>query len=992
MDYRLEWKKSCVDEELIDLNVTPLEGMNSLDYLLYSEHLQRNNDGRVSSQILKRYQHTTEGGWWCSGEDVLTGKDDLWGCFKPVNPRLSADNKKIIKYEHPPGEGTGVFTLRVPPMLWEKIAKKTGIDILQQKQTDFWSWVIANPEIPLLITEGAKKAGTLLSAGYAAIALPGVNNGYRTPKDENGKKIGKSHLIPQLEILGRGEREIYIVFDQDKRPKSVKAVNAAIRKMGSLLSQANCKVKVVTWSADLGKGVDDLIALNGQSVFENAYQKAVTFEIWKTHTLNQLTYNVDLVVNEAFISSLDIPADAQLVAIRSPQGSGKTEFLSKVVQNAIIQERPVLVIGHRIKLVEELCQRFGIEYISQAKEKLDSRSYGLCIDSLHPLSQAQFNPHDWSNALIILDEVEQVIWHGLNSSTCSSNRVSILGALKQLMQNALGGNGRVYIADADLSDVSIDYLISLSEVEIEPYVVENQWLPEPTQTYPVYYYKESTPKRLVKDLIKELQSGGKAFVCLSAQQLKSQWGTQTLESYFHQQFGNLRILRIDSESLCEQNHPAYNCLNNLNEILLNYDLVLASPSIETGVSIDIKGHFTSVWSIAQGVQTTTSVCQALGRVREHIPRYVWAASYGFNKIGNGATSLAGLLSSGERLTQLNIRMLQQSDFNNWDMLNTKFQAESLLCWAKMAIRVNGSMLSYRENILNHLNSSGHTTKESRLKKIKVTEEKNISSQSLTEVIKAVQEENYLEDCQAVVKTPLLSSEDYKKLKRNPLKTPQDRQSLKKYSLKQRYGVPVTVKLVNLDDKGWYKKIRLHYFLTLGRPYLSDRDALVAQKMLQQGDGKIFLPDFNGSQMAATIGVLEILGIPALLGNLNRELSNQDTDLESLALLAMDHRQEIRTVTGINIPKTASPMLILRQVLSAIGYGLDYICCRGSGRNRLRIYQICDPQDGRQKVFSQWLRRDMASPGSSEPDLLDESSNLGVSSISNELSVQLELNI
>jgi hypothetical protein len=27
------------------------------------------------------------------------------------------------------------------------------------------------------------------------------------------------------------------------------------------------------------------------------------------------------------------------------------------------------VIGHRIKLVEELCQRFGIEYISQIEQK-----------------------------------------------------------------------------------------------------------------------------------------------------------------------------------------------------------------------------------------------------------------------------------------------------------------------------------------------------------------------------------------------------------------------------------------------------------------------------------------------------------------------------------------------------------------------------------------------------------------------------------------------
>jgi hypothetical protein len=86
------------------------------------------------------------------------------------------------------------------------------------------------------------------------------------------------------------------------------------------------------------------------------------------------------------------------------------------------------VIGHRIKLVEQLCQRFGLPYITECRHNYSNSllGYGLCLDSLHENSQANFNPDDWQDALVIIDEVEQVIWHGLNSETFTNNRVSIL--------------------------------------------------------------------------------------------------------------------------------------------------------------------------------------------------------------------------------------------------------------------------------------------------------------------------------------------------------------------------------------------------------------------------------------------------------------------------------------------------------------------------------------------------------------------------------------
>jgi hypothetical protein len=962
VNYLLEWQQSCVDEQLTNLNVTPIEGESAIAHLLYAESLPRDDRGGIKDYYLKLYSHAQEGGWWCSGVDLLTGKEDSWGCFKPSKPRCN-QKKKLIKYEHPPQVATGVFALKVPLKIWQKISDRHQVKIATEDidpsrpDLGFWQWVINNPSLPLCITEGAKKAGALLTAGYVAIALPGVNGGYRLPKNILPNSIGKHRLIPQVTKLVNLGREIYLVFDQDSKPRTIKSVQTAISRFGTLLEKNGCKVRVVTWDHLLGKGVDDLIANQGHNVLEEAYKKALKLELWKAKCLSSLTHSPALELNCRYLPPLSIPNHAQLIAIKSPKGTGKTKLLESIVREAIYHQKQVLVIGHRIKLVEELCQRFGLKYIAEVRDNNDRHllGYGLCVDSLHPNSAAKFDSNNWHDAIVIIDEVEQVIWHSLNSTTCQKNRVSVLNSLKTLLENVLAGGGKLFVADADLSNVSLDYLISLSEVELEPFIIHNSWRPSKKEAWQVYNYPETTPKKLLKDLVSHIQEGGKPFVCLSAQKLTSQWGTCTLESYLKKQFPLAKILRIDSESLSDSDHPAKDCLANLNQVLGQYDIVLASPSIETGISIDLTSHFTSVWTIAQGVQTVHSVCQSLGRIRANIPRYIWAAKYGFNRVGNGTTSISGILDSSQRLTQLNILLLQQFDSSSFDELATNFQAESLLCWAKMAVRINAAMLNYRDSIIALLLEEGHIILDPEKKSKE--REKEYKVGSLTEAIAAVQEQNYQAECEAIALAEEIEDYQYQKLKKRLFKTSKERRILRNYDLKQRYGVVISPQLVALDDQGWYKKIRLHYFLTVGRTYLADRDAITAKKMLEQGQGSLFCPDFNNSQLGAIIGTMELLGIDQLLGERGRELRSTDPDLTAMARLALNHHGEIKNIVGIKIAKSASPITIARQFLTQMGFSLRCIGCQSQNHKRIRIYQVVHPQDKREEVFEYWLAGD-----------------------------------
>ena len=967
MDHLREWEASGVKEELTNLNVVSLEGTSPAEYLLYSDSIPRRNDGRISEGFLQRYSHTDAGGWWCSGIDVLSGEEDIWGCFKPNSPRNSCD--RIIKYEHPPKTSTGLFALKVTLDIWQEIAKSAKVTIPTETiHTDsadlgFWQWLSDRPEVPLCITEGAKKAGALLSAGYAAVALPGINNGYRTPKDENGKRIGKSHLIPQLAKLAVPGRIVYLVFDRDSKPKTVKAVNAAIKKTGYLLQKAGCQVKVVTWSPSLGKGVDDLIVDRGIESFSQAYEDALDLETWKAKSWTNLTYPTDLEVNSRYLPELDISPETQLVGIKSPKGTGKTKALAKLVTDAIARGQKILVVGHRVQLVRELCQRFGLGYVSDIDPVAeDLQGYGLCIDSLHGNSQAQFDPKDWTNSLVIIDEVEQVLWHVLNSSTCKDRRVEILKCFKTLMQNVLADRGQVYIADADLSDIALDYLISLSGMEIRPFIVQNIWQSSRDLSWQVYSYTGKTPKKIVSNLTNYIQQGGKPLICLSAQKLTSKWSTQTLEAYLNQKFPKKKILRIDSESLADSSHPAYGCITKLEAILWQYDVVLASPSIETGISIDLKDHFTSVWAIAQGIQGENAVRQTLSRLRQNVPRHLWCATYSFNKIGNGSTSIPALLSSNQRFTQLNIRLLQQSDFSYLDDLDTGFQAESLLCWAKMAVRFNAAAINYRNSILTGLKAEGHQIVDS--SKFKIKPDKAKTDNCLVEAIAEISNQNYLSECKAIAISPSLNDKQYQTLKKRPIKSIGDRRTLRKHELQQRYHLPITPELVSLDDEGWYHKIRLHYFLTVGRPYLADRDTQVARKLIENGDGSLFLPDFNNSQLGAAIGTLELLGIATLLQDTSRELRNIDPELQSLGAIALNNRREIKTILNVGIAKNYSPVTIVSRLLNKIGCKIQCQRLESWQKKRIRIYQILSPEDPREKVFSHWLNIDRQRPGNS----------------------------
>ncbi|MHC5831365.1 MAG: DEAD/DEAH box helicase family protein, partial [Nostoc sp.] len=104
------------------------------------------------------------------------------------------------------------------------------------------------------------------------------------------------------------------------------------------------------------------------------------------------------------------PEGEKLIILKAPKGTGKTKWLATEVAKAHDLGRRVLIITHRIQLGEALCNRFGVNYVTEVhtNETGTLLGYGVCVDSLHQESQARFNPNDWANDVIIIDECDQV--------------------------------------------------------------------------------------------------------------------------------------------------------------------------------------------------------------------------------------------------------------------------------------------------------------------------------------------------------------------------------------------------------------------------------------------------------------------------------------------------------------------------------------------------------------------------------------------------------
>lgn len=193
------------------------------------------------------------GGWACTGIDFNTGNKQPFGQFKPDTPFVVPDDPKPAKY----------LSCK------DIVTKKSLHDAILLEMPDryYWQDVARDPSSITVITEGAKKAGALLTCGYAGIGLQGVDMGFK-----DGKLV--SNLVPFF----TRDRQIIFAFDADIIEKE--GVEIALKKITAQAKRCDAMPLIAQWDIALGKGIDDVLANHGADKVREIIKNATSYKDW----------------------------------------------------------------------------------------------------------------------------------------------------------------------------------------------------------------------------------------------------------------------------------------------------------------------------------------------------------------------------------------------------------------------------------------------------------------------------------------------------------------------------------------------------------------------------------------------------------------------------------------------------------------------------------------------------------------------------------------
>ena len=214
------------------------------------------------------------------------GLDNEHGQFKTLAKTQDKDGKRV-KYLSIAGSDSAAYTQRVSIADVEKAIARAGValpdgtpELTEENCTQiYWHWALSHPRVPVVVTEGVKKACCLIGEGIPCIALPGVNNIW-----QSANKSAVKSLLKDLQLLRTEGKPVYLAFDSDILDKA--PVRAALKVLGDeLLKPLTDKLtgpdlRVLLWSPDQGKGIDDFYVAQGAEKVHALLDNAIAFGVW----------------------------------------------------------------------------------------------------------------------------------------------------------------------------------------------------------------------------------------------------------------------------------------------------------------------------------------------------------------------------------------------------------------------------------------------------------------------------------------------------------------------------------------------------------------------------------------------------------------------------------------------------------------------------------------------------------------------------------------
>ncbi|WP_026730825.1 plasmid replication protein, CyRepA1 family [Fischerella sp. PCC 9605] len=726
------------------------------------------------------------------------------------------------------------------------------------------------------------------------------------------------------------------------------------------------------------------------------YQERVAKVQKKLHTLS---YPVDLVCDPSkkYLPDLvgQIPVSG-IVALKAPKGSGKSYQIKQIKNHCcgywserIIQPSvPILaseqleILGKAVKLqdnqtpLEPQIERIrhkglGMNFLSinarialgreqairweftwiedadlEAKTEFEGAKFssatilenigeiGLCWDSL-----GKIFGRDWSNTLVVIDEIELGLNHVVTSSTCRDRRSFILHTLEHKLRECLDNGGLVVVADADLTDTTLDYLTTIAP-GYPPFIVSHDFKGEPWE---VDFY---TGKRDV--ILSQIESWLADPNCRPiAITLDNQKEAEALSIHLTRKFPWLLqqeggLIRIDSK--ITQTDFGKDFVKRPNESIQKFQpkVLIYTPSLGVGCSIDIE-YFAHVFGLCFGNLEPSQARQMLARVRPAVPRTVWCKARALNT-ENESTSylpseikhqLFNYYETSTQLVQLAITLARekaenaQSDAELLPHLievlqgmmgeNGTWNNPHIDLYCQQVARRNYSLSQLAVQLRQELIDEGHRVND-------------FGAQEKTAAADAVRqgkEEIKHHDATRTAIAKDITFEEAIEIKRKPARTADEDYAATKAFLKRELpSVELTAdflyKAVYKDNRRWLNQTKLHWWCLNQDAIKYEDEQEWRHKLKQFSKGVPFLPDIKtyGPKVEAIIksSVLEWIN-PT---DLEAEYCNSSPEGKKFLQKALGIRKLLKTALRITVTKDSHPIALANRILGRLGLGLAYI--------------------------------------------------------------------
>lgn len=332
----------------------------------------------------------------------------------------------------------------------------------------------------------------------------------------------------------------------------------------------------------------------------------------------------DMIENSQWVN-WSLPSNNQVFFGKAGLGRGKTTLFCKWVAQLKAQgARRFFVLGYRNSLLHQTAaQLVGQRFLHIQDDAIlrsdEDTSFCLCVDSL-----LKFQPEDFDGAIIFLDEVCSVIRHLLQSETLKGKRDAILDRFREALSRA-----RVVICfDGLLNKWAVNYVGKLCPKK-EIVKASNNFKAKKQDVTLVIGTQPAVPtgkddEVKVNDnspLISAAINSPRPAICSDSQVL-----IEALDIMFTKQ--GAKVLRIDSKTVPEAYVKAF--LANCNEYLEKneIDVLLYSPSAESGLNVSLENYFSHHYGLFFGVQGVDAILQMMGRIRDvKVPKIIWAKEW-----------------------------------------------------------------------------------------------------------------------------------------------------------------------------------------------------------------------------------------------------------------------------------------------------------------------------------------------------------------------------